>query len=105
MPVLASILSGVGGLISLVCFILVLVKMFQNGKTGLGIACIVLFFCCGIGGLVAYIYGWVGSGDWDLRNVMLAWTVGIILGIVGGALNPGQFQQFQQIQVEQQPIR
>jgi hypothetical protein len=53
MQVLGLLLQVVGGITSLVCFVMVLVKMFQNGKTGLGIACIVLVFCCGIGGLIA----------------------------------------------------
>jgi hypothetical protein len=37
------------GLASLVCFILVLIKMFQNGQTTLGVVCIVLVLCVGIG--------------------------------------------------------
>ncbi len=104
MATIGMILSVVGSIISLVCFILVLIKMFQNGQTGLGIACIVLFFCCGLGGLIAFIYGWVKSGQWNIQNIMIAWTVGIILNIAGAAMNPQQFQQIQQIQ-QQQPIR
>lgn len=37
----------------LVCFILVVIQMFQNEQKGMGIACIVLIFVCGIGGLVS----------------------------------------------------
>ena len=99
MAVLGQILSGVGVIISLVCFIIVLVKMFQNGKTGLGILCIVLV-CCGVGELVAFIYGWIKAADWNIRNVMIAFTIGWILMIVGGAMNPGQFQ-YQQFQLQQ----
>lgn len=99
METVGQILTGVGGIGSLICFILVLIRMFQNGATGLAIACIVLAFCCGLGGLVAFIYGWVKSGQWSLRNVMLAWTVCIILSVVGNIMNPAQFtasiQQFQ----------
>ena len=40
-------LLAILGIGSLVCFILVLIKMFQQGQTGLGIACIVLAFCTG----------------------------------------------------------
>jgi hypothetical protein len=100
-PILGEILGIVGGIISLVCFILVLVKMFQAGQTGLGILCIVLVFCCGIGGLIAFIYGWVKAKDWNITNVMIAWTVGVILGLVGNLLNPPNFQQFQQFQQQQ----
>jgi hypothetical protein len=61
MDVLLQILGGITGIIGLVCYILVLIQMFQHGKTGLGIACIVLFFCCGLGYLIAFIYGWVNA--------------------------------------------
>ena len=40
---------------SLVCLIIAWVAMFQQGKTGLGVACILLTFLCGIGGLITFI--------------------------------------------------
>lgn len=95
MQTLGLILQGIASLISIVCFIIVVMKMFQNGQTGLGIATIVLLFCCGIGGLIAFIYGWVKSGEWNIRNVMLAWTVAFIIGIVGGIMAPGTAQDIQ----------
>jgi hypothetical protein len=95
METLGTILAIVGGLISLVCYILVLIQMFQHGRTGLAIACIVLLCVCGIGGLIAFIFGWVKSGEWGIKNIMLAWTVGVILNIAGGALNPKQVQDIQ----------
>jgi hypothetical protein len=87
---LLEILAGIG---TLACFIVVLVKMFQNGKSGLGIACIILTIFCGLGPLIAFIYGWMRSAEWDLRNIMLIWTVCWIIGIVGGVMNPALFQQ------------
>ncbi len=96
MPVIGEVLSGVAGIGSLICFILVLIQMFKRGKTGLGIACIVLVFCCGIGGLVAFVYGWIKNTEWGLRNVMIVWTVCIIIGVIGGAMNPIDINQFQQ---------
>jgi hypothetical protein len=102
MELVGQILSSVAGLGALVCFILVIVKMFQQGATGLAIACIVLAFCCGIGFLIAFIYGWMKSGEWNLRNVMLIWTVCIVLSVIGNIMNPAQFtagmQQFQGVQ-------
>lgn len=74
------------GIISLVCYILVLVKMFQNGQTGLGVACIVLLFCAGIGALIAFIVGWINAARWGITNIMILWTgcllVDIVLGII-----------------------
>src|SRR5690242_10501235 len=64
MDVLGQVLYGIGGLGALVCFILVVVQMFQRGQTGLGVACIVLLFCCGIGNLVAFVYGWMRHREW-----------------------------------------
>lgn len=69
-------------IVALVCYVLVLVKMFQNGQTGLGIACIVLLFCFGIGVLIAFIVGWVNAKKWNLMPVMLAWTGLIVVGIL-----------------------
>ncbi len=76
-------LLGIG---SLVCFILVLVKMFQDNQTALAIVCIVLT-CCGIGPLVALVFGWINADKWNIKNIMMIWTGlfigGIILGIIG----------------------
>ena len=90
MELVGQILSSAAGIGSLICFILVLVKMFQNGQTVLGIVCIV---CCGIGGLIAFVYGWIKSGEWGIQKVMLIWTVCIILQIIGGVMSPAAFSQ------------
>jgi hypothetical protein len=80
------------GLVALACFIMVIVKMFQNGDTGLGIACLVLILACGLGGLIAYVMGWVNGGKYGTKNIMLLWTgcivLGFILGIASAALAP-----------------
>jgi hypothetical protein len=62
-------------IVQLVCQIIVIVKMFQKDETGLGIACAILSVCTGIGGLIAFIYGWVKSSEWQLKKVMVIWTV------------------------------
>jgi hypothetical protein len=87
----ANGLSWLVGLAELVCFILVLVNMFQAGQTGLGVACIVLALC-GIGFLIAFIMGWINAGAWKIQNIMLIWTgcivVNLILAIVMVATAP-----------------
>lgn len=95
-------ISWVLSLGALICFIMVLVQMFKRGQTGLGIACIVLTFC-GIGPLVALVYGWIKSSEWGIQKLMLAWTALAVLSVivgVGGAifattavLNDPNFQQ------------
>ena len=80
----------------LICFIYVVVKMFQNGSTILGIVCLVTA-CCGIGGIIAFVVGWVRSSQWNIKGLMLVWTVAIIAEIVLGIVQPstaiGQLQE------------
>jgi hypothetical protein len=64
---LVNIAAGIG---SLVCFVIVVIHFFQSDQQGLGIACIVLLFVCGIGGLVAFVKGWMDG----LGTVMYVWT-------------------------------
>jgi len=75
-------LQGLLVIASLVCFVLVLIKMFQSGEQTLGIVCIVLVLCSGIGFIVAFIFGWINANKWDIKNVMLIWTGAIIAGLV-----------------------
>jgi CHASE2 domain-containing sensor protein len=96
MPLIGQILSYLAGVGSLVCFILVLIQMFKRENTGLAITCIVLALCCGLGGLIAFIVGWVKNKEWQITPIMIAWTVCILLGIVANFLNPVDFSQFQQ---------
>jgi len=89
------VLLGIG---SLVCLILVLIKMFQEGEQTLGIVCIVLLLLCGIGSLVVFVFGWINANKWNIKNLMWAWT-GIIIGVIvldiilvatGGPMIPGR---------------
>jgi tetrahydromethanopterin S-methyltransferase subunit E len=81
---------------------MVLIKMFQNDQTVMGIVCIVGICVCGLGGLLAFILGWMNSTKWGIKNVMLAWTAAIILnillGVIGAATGAidyqAQYQQF-----------
>ncbi len=97
MSIVGQILSGIGGLGGLVCFILVLVQMFKREKTGLAITCLVLFLCCGIGYLIAFIFGWIKNKEWNITTIMLVWTVCWIMYIIGYILNPIDVSQFANI--------
>jgi hypothetical protein len=70
-----SILALVASLGSLICFIIVLVKMFQNAGALQGI----LGLICG---LWCFIWGWMNAGKLGIKNIMLIWTVLILLSIV-----------------------
>jgi hypothetical protein len=103
MELLGLLILIVASLVTLVCHILVIVKMFQNGHTGLGIACIILMFCCGIGYAITLIYGWMKASQWNIRNLMIVYTIALVLDFLGLGLNPGVVQQqLQQIQQQQQ---
>ena len=67
---------------SLVCLVIVWISMFKQGKTGLGVASIILTFICGIGSFIAFVWGWM-NGNADTK-VMVAWTILTIVSIIVG---------------------
>jgi len=76
-------LSGVATIVSIICFIMVVIAMFKAGDTTLGIVCIVLLFCgFGLGGLIAFVMGWVNAAKWNVQKIMPIWTAAFIAGIV-----------------------
>ena len=78
---LGSLLSFVGGLGSLICLILVLIKMFKTEQSPVqGIIGIVT---CGIW---AFIWGWINASKHGIKNIMLLWTGAWILSAVGSAM-------------------
>ncbi|MDZ4851162.1 MAG: hypothetical protein SGI77_17885 [Pirellulaceae bacterium] len=94
-------------LVAFVCTIIIIVKMFQNNQTGMGIGTIVGLFVCGIGYIVALIFGWKNKDAWGLQKVMPIFTGSLILGLVlygiGYAiLIPKLVNQSQQMQQMQQ---
>src|SRR4051812_19556948 len=93
MQQLAGLVSGIAGLVAFICYVLVLIQMFQRGKTGLAIACIVLL-CLGIGAIIAFIYGWMKAREWNIQNIMMVWSVCWVIQIAGFAIAPPDFSQF-----------
>ncbi|MGD9647287.1 MAG: hypothetical protein AB7U73_16360 [Pirellulales bacterium] len=81
MDLLISLISGVFGIVSLVCWIMVLIKMFQNDAVAPAVASIVLIIC-GIGPLVAFVYGWMKANVWGLQRVMMIWTIALVIQFV-----------------------
>lgn len=71
---------------SLICLILVVVKMYQTE----GALKAILGFICGI---YAFIWGWMNK-DKVGQNLMLAWTALIILAIVLGIASGGYSYSF-----------
>ena len=63
-----AMLAMLCGLGNLMCFVLVLLKLFPAKKALkriLGIIC----------GLYTFIWGWMNAAKHNLKNIMLIWTV------------------------------
>jgi uncharacterized membrane protein len=58
-----------------VCWIMVLIRMFKEAGAVHGIIGILC-------SLYAFIWGWMNSSKYGIRNIMLAWTVLLILYII-----------------------
>jgi hypothetical protein len=76
-----GVLGGFVGLGWLICFIIVLIKQFQEGGLLHGIVGLVT---CGIWTL---IWGWINSGKFNIRNLMLIWTLLWVLSIVVNSMS------------------
>jgi hypothetical protein len=74
---MGMILSYIAAGISVVCWIIVLIRMFKESavKGILGLIC----------GIYAFIWGWMNSSA-GLKNIMLLWTLAIVLAVIGGAI-------------------
>jgi biotin transporter BioY len=101
MEIVATIIGSITGIVGLVCWILVLIKMFQAGQTGLAIVSIVTF-CCVIGYLIPFIYGWMKAKEWSITNIMVVWSICIVINLITGAISPPKInvQQFQTQQIK-----
>jgi hypothetical protein len=78
-----SILAMVLSICSLICFIIVLIKQFQNGGVVHGIIGIIT---CGIWTL---IWGWMNAGKLNIKNIMMIWTLLIIVCIILNVMSGG----------------
>lgn len=70
-----QILAQLVGLGSLVCFIMVVIKLFQQKGVLHGILGIIC-------GLYTFIWGWMNAASLNIKKVMLIWTVLLVVGII-----------------------
>ena len=75
-------LAMAAGLVSLVCWIMVLIKMFPAEGALKGVLAIIC-------GLYAFVWGWMNAGRFGLRNIMLIWTVAIIISVIANMMSGG----------------
>ena len=83
-----SILALVCSIASFICFIIVLIKQFQQGSVVHGI--IVIITC----GIWTFIWGWMNAGRLNIKNIMMIWTLLIVLGIILNVLGGGFHYSF-----------
>ena len=72
---LIGILALLVGIGCLICFIIVLIKLFQNEgalKGILGLIC----------ALYTFIWGWMNADRYGIRNIMLIWSLLVIIQLV-----------------------
>jgi hypothetical protein len=79
MATLGTILYFVGLIGSLICWIMVLIKMFPAEGVLKGILAIIC-------SLYAFIWGWINAGRFNLRNIMWGWTASLVVLIIGALL-------------------
>jgi len=72
MQIIGMLLS----LLSFICFIVVIIKQFQNAGVVHGIIGIIT---CGIW---TFIWGWMNAGKLNIKNIMLIWTLLIVVSII-----------------------
>jgi hypothetical protein len=64
---------------SLVCFIIVVIKLFKEKGVLHGILGIIC-------SLYTFIWGWIESGRLGIKNIMMAWTALLVAGIALGVM-------------------
>ena len=66
----------------LICFIMVLIKLFQENGVLHGI----LGLICG---LYTFIWGWINATRLNIKNIMIIWTLLIIVSIIVNVMSGG----------------
>ena len=83
-------LASLAGIGSLICWILVLIRLFKAKGALHGILGIIC-------GLYPLIWGWINVKALDIKNIMVAWTaciaIGIPLNMMAGAGAASQMQK------------
>ena len=71
----------------LICFIMVLIKLFQEN----GIVHGILGLICG---LYTFIWGWMNATRLGIKNIMIIWTLLIIISVIVNVMSGGYSYSF-----------
>lgn len=75
-------ISVILALVSLGCYAYVIYQMFDQAESVIAIVCLVGLCLFGLGGLVAFVYGWYKSREWEIVPVMATWSICLVLNIL-----------------------
>lgn len=79
-----GILGWVVLVVWLICWIIVVIKIFQNDGALKGILALICW-------LFAFIWGWMHAGRLGVKNIMMIWTVVLIICLIIGAMGGYNF--------------
>jgi hypothetical protein len=75
-------LSVVVAIVSLCCYLYVIYQMFDKAESVIAIVCLVGICLFGMGGIVAFVYGWIKAWEWEIVPVMAVWSGAIVVNIL-----------------------
>jgi hypothetical protein len=68
-------------IVSVCCYLFVIYQMFDKAESVMGIVCLIGICAFGLGGLVAFVYGWIKAREWEIVPVMAMWSGAIAANI------------------------
>lgn len=80
-------LAGMAAILFLaafLCFVIVVVKMFQKNEPAIGVVSIVSMCIAFIGFMVTLIYGWMRAREWNIKGLMTIYTICLLGSIILG---------------------
>lgn len=77
-------LGGLAGVVALICWILVLIRMFQAGHTTPGLVALLLLLC-GLSPIFVLIYGWMKVDELGIRQLMTIYSVAFVIAFLSGS--------------------
>jgi hypothetical protein len=74
-------------IVGVLCYLYVIYQMFDKAESVMGIVCLVGVCLFGLGGLVAFVYGWIKAREWEIVPVMAIWSGCIAANLLLAGLN------------------
>lgn len=78
-----GLIAACSGLISTVCLLVIVIRMFHHHRTLLGISTLVMSLPL-VGYVIALVAGWRHRRPWHLRSIMPLFTIALVSFLSGG---------------------